>query len=231
MKTWLGIPVILVALATSSCENIYRPKAAIPIHTFSAPYIADLTSPTLLTAYDAMPEGPAKVARRNQILYELMRLIDFRYEAYESSFFAGQAYVSTASDAAVLGLSAAGGVVGDAALKSILAVVSGGVVGIHSSYQKNFFDQATRESIVQQMRASRLTTRAIIEAGMMDCTSTVSCPNPSQAYTLEQGFLDLDDYYSDGTVVDALIAISNSTSQQAATARAALRVLRATVKP
>lgn len=210
----------------AGCGSVYHPKAAIPNTILSAPYVADLESPTLFAAYDALPDGPAKVARRNVILYELIHLTDVRYDSYEAGFFSGQAYVSTVADFAAMGLDAAGAITGTAATKAILAAVSGGVTGARSSYQKNFFDQATREAIVQQMRASRLMQLALIEAGMQNCSASTVCAATGTSYTLVQGFLDIEDYYKAGTVITALEAMSAASSQQAVAAREAIRAMR-----
>jgi hypothetical protein len=208
------------------CGSAYRPKAPIPASTFSVPFLADLSSPTLFSAYDAMPDGPAKVARRNAIIYEYEWLIDNVYGNYENSFFTGQAYMGTAADAAVLGLSAAGAVTGTAQLKAILAAVAGGVTGLRASYEHNFFDAATREVIVETMHAARDTVRARIAAGEATCLTATVCPSTGTAYTLEDGFADLQAYFSAGTVMGALLTISGSATNQAAAARQSMRALR-----
>lgn len=220
----LGLAAILFC---SGCQSVYRPKAAIPAATFSAPFLADLESPTLISAYDALPEGPAKVARRNQILYEYLWLVDNSYGNYENGFFSGQAFISTGADILNLALDTTGAVTGTAHLKSILAAASGAVTGLHASYQKNFFDQATRESIVQVMRAGRLTVRAEIEAGMANCNTAVVCAVSAPGYTLEQGLIDVAAYYDAGTVIGALLSISQSSAASASTARQTIRAMRA----
>jgi hypothetical protein len=210
------IAVLLLVLLTTSCsQSVYRAKAAIPVAQFSAPLVADLESPTLIRDYDAMPEGAAKIARRNQILWEYTWLVDNSYGAYEAGFFSGQAFVSTAGDFLNLALDTTGAVTGTAHLKSILAAASGAVTGARASYQKNFFDQATRESIVQVMRANRLTELVEIQTGM-------ASPN----YTLEQGLMDVASYYDAGSVIGALVSISNSSAANATAAREAMRQLR-----
>ena len=60
-----------------------------------------------------MPQGStaeqaAKVARRNQILTELIYLVDQNYYSFENHFYGTQATFSTATDFINLGLTAAG---------------------------------------------------------------------------------------------------------------------------
>lgn len=218
---------VLLTVSLTGCSTAYRPKAPIPATVFSTPYLADLSSATLLKDYDAIPEGPLKVARRNAILWEVLWLTDQSYSNYETSFFTGQAFISTGADILNIALSSTAAVTGTAHLKSVLAVISGGVTGIRASYEKNFFDQATRETIVQVMRATRLTRLAEIQAGMSTCSTTGPCEaNGGAGYSLEQGLLDATAYFDDGTIVGALIAINTSSSQQASSARASIRSMR-----
>jgi hypothetical protein len=215
--------VLVLCVVLSGCgRSLYRPQAPVPV--FQNNFLADLNSPTLISAYEAMPEGPAKVARRNAILTEIMYLTDLSYSRYEASFFSGQAFMSTAGDIVALGLDVAAASTGTAHLKSVLAALSGGVTGARASYEKNFFDGATRTTIVQVMRSSRLTQRVLIEAGMANCSAAVNCNGGG--YTLEQGLLDTTAYYDAGTVMGALTAISESSSQQSSAARQALRTIR-----
>jgi hypothetical protein len=208
--------VLSVVLALSGC-SVYQPKAPVPESVLTNNYLADLESPTLQSSYDAMPDGPLKAARRNAILYEYIWLVDASYDSYEAKFFSGQAYVATAVDFSTMGLNAASAVTGTAALKSVLSVIAGGITGSNASYQKNFFDQQTREVVVGVMRSARLTQLAVIETGMA---------SNSDAYTLQQGLLDVSEYYRAGTVIGALETISNSSSAASATARQAIKNLR-----
>lgn len=210
--------LILLALSLTACSSVYHPKAPIPATVLSNPYIADLSSPTLLKDYEAIPNGPLKMARRNAILYEYIWLINSNYDVYESGFFSGQAFLNTAGDLVAIGLDAGAAVTGTAAMKSILAVISGSVIGVRASYQKNFFDQASREAIVKAMRASRLTELVAIEQGMAS--------DANIGYSLEQGLLDVEAYYNAGTIVGALETISEASTTQAINAKQALRTLR-----
>jgi hypothetical protein len=218
---------LVIALVTSGCSlTAIRPAAPAPIPILTNTFLADLSSPTLLSVYDAIPDGPLKVARRNRILYELTWTIDQSYDTYEQRFVTGQAFVNTFTDLAAIGLDAAGAVTGTAATKALLAVISGGVTGSRAVYQKNFFDGAFRNTIIQQMRASRLAQRGIIESGMATCMAMVACTATGTRYTLEQGLQDVIEYYEAGTIVGALTVISETTSVQTTVARAALRQLR-----
>jgi hypothetical protein len=218
---------VTLSLILSGCgASIYRPKPAVPTAVFSVPYLADLSSPNLFKDYDALPEGPLKVARRNAILWEYIWLTDQTYGNYETSFFAGQAFIATGADFLNIALSATAAVTGTAHLKSILAVASGSVTGMRASYEKNFYDLATREAIVQVMRSARLEQLATIEAGMATCSTSTPCGTNMASYSLEQGLLDVGDYFDRGTILGALMTIAHSSSQQAGAARLAMKTIR-----
>ena len=210
---------LIVSIFASSCA-VYSPKAPLPATVLSTPYISDLSQPMVLANYDAMPEGPAKIARRNQIMWEIIWLTDDSYRTYESAFFSGAAYLNTAGDLISIGLDSVASVTGTAQVKAILAAVGAGLTGARASYQKNFYDQATRETIVQVMRQARLTKLAEIETGMASDAS----------YTIEQGLLDATDYFDAGTVTGALITISEGSATQSAAARTTMRNVRLAIE-
>jgi hypothetical protein len=174
----------------------------------------------VLANYNAMPEGPAKIARRNQIVWEIVWLTDDSYRTYEDRFFSGQAYLNTFGDIGNMVLGTVGTVTGTANVKAILAAIGVAATGARAAYQNNFYDQATRETIVQVMRAARLTKLSEIETGMASDSS----------YTIEQGLLDATDYYDAGTVTGALITISEGSSTQSAAARNTMRNVRLAVE-
>ena len=211
MKAIRIVLCVSLLMMTSCSSLVYTPKPPL-LSTFSTPYVSDLSSPTMIKDFNLMPEGPAKIARRNKIVWEIVYLTDSSYRTYESGFFSGQAYVGTAGDIAVLSLDAVAAVTGTAHLKAVLAAISGGVTGVRASYQKNFYDQASRDSIVQTMRANRLAQLAVIQQGMRTGSN----------YTIEQALLDATDYYDAGTVIGALITINTSASQVSTTARRSL---------
>lgn len=203
---YLGIVLSLFMLGCS----VYRPKSPIP-SSYSKQILADVSSPHLLRDYNAMSQGTdserrLKVARRNQILTELIYLVDQRYYSFENRFFGTHATFSTAADAANLGLTAASSVTGTAELKSILSATATGTTGLKTSVEKNFFDQQSRGAIVAKMRSLRALQLATIQdehhmkAGVSE-------------YSLEAGLSDIGHYFDAGTVVGALQSIAQSAGE------------------
>lgn len=209
MKPSLSILYLLVVLL-SGC-SVYRPKSPIP-SGYTTQIVHDVSDKGLLTTYNALPEGTAaektaKVARRNQILTELIYLVDQNYYSFENHFYGTQATFSTTADAVNLGLTAAGSVTGTTEVKSILSATATGVTGVRSSVEKNFFDQQSRAAVVTKMRALRATQLATIQdanhmkAGLAE-------------YGLEAGISDVGAYYDAGTVVAALQSIAQTAGQE-----------------
>jgi hypothetical protein len=200
---------------------MYKPKMPLPA-TYRTQMLADVSQPNLLQQYNAMPqateaEAAAKVARRNQILQELITLVDQNYSVFEGRYYGSDASVNFTGDVINLGLTGVSSVTGTAHLKSVLSAIATGTTGIKISYLKNFYDQQTRSAVVQKMRALRATALATIQdANHMKAGVT--------SYSLEAGLSDIEGYYNAGTIIGALQAIAET----AGTEQAAAKVQRST---
>jgi hypothetical protein len=199
------------------CANMYKPKMVIP-GPINNQVMTDVSQPNLLQQYNAMPQGTdaeaaAKIARRNQILQELILVVDKNYETFEGRYYGSDASVNFAGDLINLGLTGVSSVTGTAHLKSVLSAIATGTTGIKTSYLKNFYDQQTRSAVVQQMRSSRATELAVLEdANHMKAAVT--------AYSLESGLADIEAYYNAGTIIGALQSIAESAGTQQTAAKA-----------
>lgn len=221
----------ITGLLLAGCAR-YKPKYYLAPSILRTQYLNDVSNPNLLQVYNAMPQGTdaekqAKVARRNQILTELIALIDENYSTFEDRYYGSDASVNFAGDVANLGLTGVSSVTGSAHLKSVLSAIATGTTGIKTSYEKNFFDQQTRSAVVQQMRASRATQLALIQ-DQNHMKAPVVCPvagcptvdgNAVTPYTLETGLSDIEQYYEAGTIIGALQAIAVSAGKDQDTAK------------
>lgn len=196
--------------------SIYRPKPPIKHNVVRNQMLDDVSQKDLLKNYNAMPESSndekaKKVARRNQILNELIFLIDQNYASFEGRFYGSQAALNVGGDFVNLGLTGVSSVTGSAHLKSVLSALATGTTGLKTSIDKNFFDQQTRAAIVQKMRAARASQLAIIQdehhmkAGLTD-------------YSLEAGLSDINSYFDAGTIVGALQNIAQNAGEEQKTA-------------
>jgi len=155
------------------------------------------------------PPLPDQKTVRNQIIDELIALIDQDFHKFEfnlENFNNGKNLVAAL---ATLGLNAAGTVVGGAETKTILAAVSGGIIGANLAVDKAVFKELAVQSIRNQMRTLRTQKMQDIK------TKT---PKPVADYTLDAALDDIIDYYYCGYVyraLDELILQSGENLQKA----------------
>jgi hypothetical protein len=150
------------------------------------------------------------LALRNEIAYRVMGDIEMNYSKFEMSLTTQRAGFETGSDAVQLGMSAAATLVGATDVKNILTASLTAFQGTRTSFDKNFFQQKTTESIISQMRASRKTKQAqlITNLAKLDVAH----------YPWDAVWIDLVDFYYAGTVPSALVEISGTAGAKAVVA-------------
>jgi hypothetical protein len=206
---------MLTAFFLSACSG-YRPRAARPLSVYNSQVNAELAG-NWLAAYDALTDQTAKLNQRNHLLSEFVWAVDRNYDRFEVAFYTNKAAEDIAGDFIGLGLGGASVFTGSAHAKTILSVVAATVIGAKASIDSRWYNQETREAIVSEMRALRSTQLAVIEKGMGE---------PLSSYSLDEGILDVQEYYQEGSIVAALQAISQTASGQAVAAKAALSQMR-----
>jgi hypothetical protein len=177
-------------------------------------------------AYEASVQGgklDVAKTQRNEIAYRVMAQIDASYSRFEGSLTTSRAGAQTAGDAAQLGLTAAATVVGASGIKDILSATSTALQGTRLSFDKNFFEQKTTESLVSQMRASRKT----LQAAMLKSLSTREVGD----YPLAAAWSDLSNYYYSGTIPSALVDIASKAGADAVAADKTLQEAVKTLTP
>ncbi len=153
-------------------------------------------------------------ALRNQIAYRVMADIEAGYGKFEMRITSDRAVQATASDATVLGLSAATAVITPGDVTGILAATSTAFQGTWHSYDKNFFREKTTEALIAQMRAARRTKQAQLITALEN--------RDVKSYPLDAVWIDLVDFYYAGTVPSALVDIAASAGSDAQKADATL---------
>jgi hypothetical protein len=179
----------------------------------------ELSGSAWLTAYNSMPESTAdqqnaKMAQRNRLLYDFIWPVDAGYNRFEVAFYTGVATEQTAFGLAQIGLGGAGTLASAERVKTVLASAATMLAGTNATISSQWFNQATRTTIVSEMQALRASQLSVIQQGM---------GQPLASYPLEQGIRDVQQYFMAGTVVSALQAISTNASAQAQAAKQALR--------
>lgn len=163
---------------------------------------------TLRTWYETYTDPQAseadRVKTRNRIAYTFLTLIKHYHEATTDDVYELTAAISTGFDLfsmAMGGLGAATGTSSDKAVYSALAAFG---IGARSSLSKNILAEQTTQAILQQMDAMRLEQESKIRRNLkLDDT----------AYPLHAALTDLYDYYTAGSVKDAVAELARSAQQ------------------
>jgi hypothetical protein len=140
---------------------------------------------------------------RNELVYRLIFIADYRFFRYEGDLTAGRAAGDTIIDMAVLGLTSAAALTPYAQASRILAAISGGLVGSRAALQRNFFQYQTTTVLLDRMRALRQERFNQIVANLQ---------LPYQQYPVELAIIEVFDYFNRGTMLGALQDISNNTA-------------------
>lgn len=144
---------------------------------------------------------------RDEIVNGRIRAIDLHFNAFQKELFKGGVTGNIAVDWAVLALSATGAVAGTAATKAALAAASGGLVGAKGSFDKNAYFEKTMPVILSRMIAERKKVLATIREGMAG--------DSIEEYPLHRALIDVEDYYSAGTLPGAIMAVAEDAGKTA----------------
>lgn len=156
------------------------------------------------TYADPQTSEADRLKARNRIAYTFLTLIKHYHEATTDDVYELTAAISTGFDLfsmAMGGLGAATGTSSDKALYSALAAFG---VGARGSLSRNILAEQTTQAILQQMDAMRLEQEAKLRRNLkLDDT----------AYPLHAALTDLYDYYTAGSVKDAVAELARSAQQ------------------
>ena len=220
MKKLRILSILMAVIVLGGCTHL-RPRSPSPLTVYNKQINKNLSS-NWLAQYDAMPEAtPAeqatKAAQRNHLLRQFVSSVDHNYYNFETSYYSNKAIEDISGDFIGIALGGATVFTESAHAKTILATVAAAIVGGKASVDAHWYDSRTREAIVMQMHALRDTQLTVIETGMGGSLAS---------YPLDQGILDVQEYYQAGSISSALQAISQTANSNAVTARAARRQIR-----
>lgn len=205
-------------LATASRRAKEGAETATKAASESAKAVAAANEVVAAASKAVAAAGPTEAARlrhvRNEMLRELLWMVDYTYDDYKKQLHNSHATFGFLSDMAILGTSSAGAIVGGEALKAILATASAGVVGARNSVSQNFYREQSIEIIIGKMDTLRATIRLGIERRFSEDLDT---------YSLRQGFLDIRSYFDQGSVVTALVVLSQEVAPKAQEAAKTLK--------
>jgi hypothetical protein len=157
---------------------------------------------------------PAKKARRNEVIYNLLRLSDKRYEAFKTSAFLRDAGFNTSLDLASLGLSAAATVVGTP-IAPILSATDTGVKGAQSTVGQRWLHSQTMVVLLTSMDSSR----AEVETEILN-----KMTNGYADFEIEEALRLVEEYHSKASLIEAMSHMQSTMSAQKATNEATAAV-------
>jgi hypothetical protein len=169
--------------------------------------------PAILAKYEAEADAAKKRALRNDVVTARLRATDLHFNAFQQALFREGIATNIVTDLITLGLAGATATIGGATTKAALGAVSGGVIGAKASIDKNAYFEKTMPAILSQMIALRKTVLVKVQEGL---TKDVG------EYPLNQALIDLEDYYTAGTIPGAIVEIAEQAGAAAKKADALL---------
>jgi hypothetical protein len=209
MKTgWVGL-VALLFLGGCGVENI----AGRPERSDHRKAIVkriedreDLRIEEMVSQYhEARTSDGEKLEIRNKIIDVGLLTMDQYYSLFVDGFSAGKKSIDTFAEIGAMATNAAGAALGSATTKSVLHIVSGGLIASQTSISKNYFYEETIAALVKQMEAERRAVSVDIIRGT---------GLPISQYPLAAALTDLERYYFAGTVDGALAGIQRDAARK-----------------
>jgi hypothetical protein len=144
---------------------------------------------------------------RDRIIYARKKVIDILYEVYIQRLSTRKTAFDIGMDFAKLGLTGAVPLVPLADTKSILGGVSTGLMGAQGSINQRIFYEKTMPLLQAKMEADRKTAWKKVEDGLKKPAKEVP-GGTSGVYTVEQALCEIEDYYTAGSLANALMSIT-----------------------
>lgn len=209
MKTgWVGL-VALLLLGGCGVENIAgRPERSDHRKAIVKRIEAreDLRIEEMVSTYhEARTSDAEKLEIRNKIIDVGLLTMDQYYSLFIDAFSAGKKSLDTFSEIGAMATNAAGAALGSATTKSVLHIVSGGLIASQTSINKNYFYEQTIAALIKQMEAERRAVSVDIIRGT---------GLPLNQYPLAAALADLERYFFAGTVDGALAGIQRDAARK-----------------
>ncbi|TAL08570.1 MAG: hypothetical protein EPO02_12525 [Nitrospirae bacterium] len=151
---------------------------------------------------------------RNRIAYKLFPLVDEYHANFKLHLYTGRALTDSIFDFLLLGVNAAGSVVGGEAVKGILHAAGTGLSGGKLSMSQNWYQEKTTSAIVSQMDALRY-------AKKLNMATKLSQVNDDD-YPLDVVLQDMLDYFNSGSLVTALTSLADEAAAKSVASKKTL---------
>ncbi|HZW07760.1 MAG TPA: hypothetical protein VFF65_11620 [Phycisphaerales bacterium] len=148
---------------------------------------------------------------RDEIAYTFLTLIKHYHEGTTDDVYELTAAISTSFDLFAMAMGGLGAATGAAHDKSVYSALAAFGVGTRGSLARNILAEQTTQAILQQMDAMRLQQETRIRNNLKDLDDG--------AYSLKAVLTDLFDFYTAGSVKDAVAGLAKSAQNAKDTAK------------
>jgi len=149
--------------------------------------------------------GPERRVKRDEIAYIFLTLIKHYHEGTTDDVYELTAAISTGFDIFSMAMGGLGAATGTSSEKSIYSALAAFGVGARGSLSKNILAEQTTQAILQQMDAMRLSQESRVRNNLKDLDDG--------HYPLHAVLTDLFDFYTAGSVKDAVSELAKSAQQ------------------
>jgi len=150
---------------------------------------------------------------RNKLITARMHATDIRFSEFEESLFRQTREAGFGATLATLGLTSAAAFAGGNT-SQVLSGIAAFIIGAREGFQKEVLAERTVVAIHTAMRANRARIALRLRMGLSQSIDQ---------YPLALGLSELNDYYNAGTVLGALIGITETVGVEARKAEEELR--------
>jgi hypothetical protein len=157
--------------------------------------------------------GAPESSCRNKIIGARMYAIDIRFSEFEETLFRETRKAGFGATVATLGLTTAAAASSGGAAQ-VLSGTAAFIIGGREAFQKEVLAERTVIAIHSAMRAKRAQVAIRLRSGLNE---------PIAGYPLEAALSDLGEYYNAGTVLGAMVGITETVGANAQKAETELR--------
>lgn len=213
-ETALGhwLPMLL-ALATLMLCSGCATFDGFPKRTPDPARDLELLQPVVAADQVAACLATPSVACRDRIVGARIYVTDIQFSKFEEEIFLQTRTAGFSATLATLGLTTAAAVASGGA-SQVLSGISAFIIGGREAFQKEVLAEKTILAIHTAMRARRAEVLLRLRTGLAQ---------PLSVYPFTIALSDLNDYYNAGTVLGALIGITETVGVRAEKAELALR--------
>ena len=198
--------LLIVSLSLISCASPRGFPDRVVDSDVELKGLQEYFEPSKISDYSKNINEDERKKIRDEIINARLNAIDIQFSLFQQKLHQEGVGMNLASDAIVLGLSAAGALVSGGA-SQVLSGASAAVVGMKGSIDKKLFFEQTMPALFAQMIAKRKAVLVNIRYGLRQNTDS---------YPLHQGLTDLEAYWFAGTIPGAITSIVSEAGAQSA---------------